>query len=69
MPRDYKVFLEDILKAIGKIRHYAGGLSPQAVTADEKTFDAVIRNLGIIGEAAKQIPEDIRSLRPDAMGK
>jgi uncharacterized protein with HEPN domain len=65
MPRDYKVFLEDILEAIGKIRNYTRGLSLQAFTADGKTFDAVIRNLEIIGEAAKQIPEDIRSQRPE----
>ena len=69
MPRDYKVFLEDILEAIGKIRHYTGGLSLQAFTADAKTFDAVIRNLEIIREAAKQIPEDIRSLRPEVEWK
>ena len=65
MPRDYKVFLEDILEAIGKIRHYNRGLSLQAFTADGKTFDAVVRNLEIIGEAVKQIPEDMRSLRPE----
>jgi uncharacterized protein with HEPN domain len=29
MPRDYKVFLEDILEDIGKIRRYTGGLSLQ----------------------------------------
>ena len=69
MPRDYKVYLEDILGAIGKIRHYTGGLSLQAFTADTRTFDAVIRNLEIIGEAAKQIPEDIRSLRPEVEWK
>ncbi len=69
MPRDYKVFLEDILEAIGKIRHYVGGLSLQAFTADAKTFDAVIRNLEIIGEAVKHIPEDIRSLRPEVEWK
>jgi uncharacterized protein with HEPN domain len=65
MPRDYKVFLEDILEAIGKIHHYTSGLSLHAFTADGKTFDAVIRNLEIIGEAVKQIPEDIRSQRPE----
>ena len=69
MPRDYKVFLEDILEAIRKIRHYTGGLSLQAFTADAKTFDAVIRNLEIIGEAVKQIPEDIRSFRPEVEWK
>jgi len=51
MPRDYKVFLEDILEAIRKIRDYTDGLSLQAFKADAKTFDAVIRNLEIIGEA------------------
>ena len=51
MPKDYKVFLEDILEAIRKIRDYTDGLSLQAFKADAKTFDAVIRNLEIIGEA------------------
>ena len=69
MPRDYKVFLEDMLEAIRKIRLYTGGLSLQAFTADARTFDAVIRNLEIIGEAVKQIPEDIRSLRPEVEWK
>jgi uncharacterized protein with HEPN domain len=65
MPRDYKVFLEDILEAIRKISIYTDGLSLQAFTADAKTFDAVIRNLEIIGEAAKQIPEDVRAQSPE----
>ena len=69
MPRDFKVFLEDILEAIRKIRDYTDGLSLQAFTADAKTFDAVIRNLEIIGEAVKQTPEDIRSLRPEVEWK
>lgn len=65
MPRDYKVFLEDVLEAVRKIRQYTDGLSLQAFTADAKTFDAVIRNLEIIGEAAKQIPEDVRDQSPE----
>ena len=69
MPRDYKVFLEDILEAIRKVRDYTDGLSLQAFLADAKTFDAVIRNLEIIGEAVKRIPEEIRSLRPEVEWK
>ena len=69
MPRDYKVFLEDILEAVGKIRDYTDGISQQGFTADAKTFDAVIRNLEIIGEAVKRIPEEIRSLRPEVEWK
>ena len=69
MPRDYKVFLEDILEAIRKIGDYTGGHSLQTFTADERTFDAVIRNLEIIGEAVKQIPEHIHSQRPEVEWK
>ena len=69
MPKDYKLFLEDILEAIQKIRNYTSGLSLQAFTADAKTFDAVIRNLEIIGEAVKQIPDDIRSQCPQVEWK
>ncbi len=69
MPRDYRVFLEDVLEAIGKIRVYTQGLSLQAFTADSKTFDAVIRNLEIIGEAVKQIPDDVRSQSPEVEWK
>lgn len=65
MPKDYKLYLEDIIEAIRKILAYTDGLSLQTFTADSKTFDAVVRNLEIIGEAAKQIPEDIRSGRPE----
>ncbi|MCB9896767.1 MAG: DUF86 domain-containing protein [Planctomycetes bacterium] len=33
--------------------------------ADGKTFDAVVRNLEILGEAAKRVPAEVRSLAPD----
>jgi uncharacterized protein with HEPN domain len=60
MPRDYKVYLEDIVEAIRKIRFFTTGLSLQTFSSDVKTFDAVIRNLEIIGEAIKRVPEEIR---------
>ena len=56
MPRDFKVYLEDILGAIAKIRRYTDGLSAQAFAADDRTLDAVVRNLEVIGEAVKQLP-------------
>ena len=65
MQRDYKVYLEDIITAIGKIHEYARGLSFEELSCDSKTLDAVIRNLEIIGEAAKKIPEEIRTGHPD----
>jgi uncharacterized protein with HEPN domain len=61
MPRDYRVYLEDILGAIGKIKRYTKGLSKQAFAGDDKTIDAVVRNLEVIGEAVKQLPADLRA--------
>ena len=65
MSRDYSVFLEDIIEAIGYIREYTAGYSFEDFTEDRKTRDAVVRNLEIIGEAVKNIPEEIRSKHPE----
>lgn len=64
MPRDYRVFLEDILQAIGKIRRFTSGMSFQDFVCDEKTIDSVIRNLEVIGEAVKNLPDDLRLKYP-----
>ncbi|MCZ6624322.1 MAG: DUF86 domain-containing protein [Deltaproteobacteria bacterium] len=64
MPRDYKVFLDDILGAIAKVRRYTAGFSQEEFFKDEKTLDAVARNLEIIGEAVKKIPPRLRTQYP-----
>jgi uncharacterized protein with HEPN domain len=61
MPRDSRVYLEDILEATRKIMAYTGSLSKAAFLEDEKTFDAVVRNLEVICEAVKKLPEDLRA--------
>jgi uncharacterized protein with HEPN domain len=61
MSRDYDVYLDDILGAIEKIAAFTAGLSLDQFAEDAKTLDAVVRNLEIIGEAAKNIPEQTRS--------
>ncbi|MEK7170156.1 MAG: DUF86 domain-containing protein [Patescibacteria group bacterium] len=63
-PRDYKVYLADILDAIASIERYVTSMTPEQFTADTKTQDAVIRNLEVIGEAAKRIPESVQSVYP-----
>jgi uncharacterized protein with HEPN domain len=56
--RKPKLLLDDILEAIDKIQGYVAGLEFDDFVADSRTVDAVVRNLEIIGEAARQLPED-----------
>ena len=42
MSRDYKVYLEDILEAIRKIREFTSGTSLAVLSKDAKTLDAVL---------------------------
>jgi len=64
MPRDADVYLQDILTAIGRIQRYVHGMDRTAFAGDERTIDAVLHNLEVLGEAAKRLPEDLRSRAP-----
>ena len=66
MPRrDWAFRIRDIIEAINRIRQYTTGMTQESFTVDEKTVDAVIRNLIIVGEAAKHVPEDVVSAHPE----
>jgi len=62
MPRDYRLYLDDILECCTKIRQFTEGMSLEEFMRDVKTQDAVIRNFEVIGEAANHLPQEIRSL-------
>ena len=65
MSRDPELYLEDIRMACAKITRYIKGMTFENFKADDRTYDAVIRNLEIIGEAAKNIPEEICLSHPE----
>ena len=65
MSRDSSVYLQDILDSIAKVRRYTEGLTLETLATDSKTTDAVLRNLEIIGEAAKMIPPEMRMQAPE----
>jgi uncharacterized protein with HEPN domain len=69
MPRDFRVYLDDILEAADTIQFYTAGFTLQMFLDDKKTIDAVVRNLEIIGEAVKQIPDEIRDRHPEVSWK
>jgi uncharacterized protein with HEPN domain len=59
--REPSVLLDDIRISIEKIQRYTAGLDEGLFLADEKTIDAVVRNLEIIGEGAKQLPAEFKN--------
>ncbi|GIU71459.1 MAG: DUF86 domain-containing protein [Candidatus Nitrosocaldaceae archaeon] len=65
MSRAYKHFIKDIIDEINNIEEFTKGLSYQDLIKDIKTKYAVIRSLEIIGEAVKNIPDDIKDEHKD----
>jgi uncharacterized protein with HEPN domain len=62
--RDFRLYLKDILAALESVETFVEGMSFEEFGADDKTASAVIRKFEIIGEATKNIPEDIRRRYP-----
>jgi uncharacterized protein with HEPN domain len=57
--------VEDILESIGLIESYISNMNFDDFQKDRKTIDAVVRNLEIIGEASRSIPEEIKNNHPE----
>jgi uncharacterized protein with HEPN domain len=64
MSRDFLLYLEDMREALDRITRYTHGLTLEAFAADEIRVDAVVRNLELLGEAVKHLPEDVRAQAP-----
>ena len=65
MLRDQIMYLQDIAESCEKILRFTHGLTQSDLIQDEKTYDAVVRNLEIIGEAAKHVSGEFRRQLPD----
>jgi uncharacterized protein with HEPN domain len=65
MSRNIKLYLEDIVFSCAKVLRYTEGMTIEQFVTDERTFDAVIRNLLVIGEAVKNLPQDVRIRYPE----
>jgi uncharacterized protein with HEPN domain len=63
--KDWRVRIEDMIEAIERIRRYTDGMDEARFVADDRTVDAVVRNLEIIGEAAKRVPSQVAERHSD----
>jgi len=62
--RDFEVYLDDISEACQRIEEYIAGFTYETFVRDDRTVDAVLRNLTVMGEAAKRVPDDMRNRFP-----
>ena len=58
--RDWRECLTEILDAANQIDIYTQDMSFNEFSEDRRTFDAVVRNFIVIGEAARQVSPDVR---------
>ena len=64
MKRNRKLYLKDIFTAMESIEKFVEGMSFEEFVQDDKTTSAVIQKFEVIGEATKQIPEEMRQKYP-----
>ena len=65
MPKDDYIYLKHILDAIVKIKEYTKNLKYKKFVNTMIVQDAVLRQLGIIGEASKNISKELRERSPE----
>jgi uncharacterized protein with HEPN domain len=65
MKRDYQDYLRDMLDNAQKALEFVHGMEYDEFFEDQKSVYAVVRALEIIGEAARQVPEDVRADHPE----
>lgn len=64
MRRSHLLYLEDMLDSVNKILSYTGDFSIDELVRDGMRIDAIVRNFEIIGEAANNIPQEIKDKHP-----
>jgi len=58
--RNWSLYVSDMASFAENVVRYTAGMTQTQFVADRKTFDATVRNLELIGEAASRIPENVR---------
>lgn len=62
--REWRFYLEDMIGFAEKAIAYTAGLDQAAFVASGLNYDATVRNLELIGDAATHIPEGVRAANP-----
>ena len=60
MSREWRFYLDDMIEFAELVLEYTEGYSQEQFEQDRRTYDATLRNMELIGEAATHIPDKIR---------
>jgi uncharacterized protein with HEPN domain len=63
--REWRFYLDDMIGFAGRVQSYTSGMDQAGFVANSLAYDATLRNLELIGEAATHIPDDVRSAHPE----
>jgi uncharacterized protein with HEPN domain len=64
LPRKIEQRIDDIIRSCEKILQFTTGMTREQLFQQELVMDAVLRNVEIIGEATKHLPNDVRARMP-----
>lgn len=64
-PREWTFYLDDMIGFAEKVLTYTAGLDQDQFVGNGLTYDATLRNLELIGEAATHVPESVRAASPE----
>ena len=62
--REWRFYIDDMIAFAEKVLIYTAGLDLNAFVANTLVYDATLRNLELIGEAATRVPDDVRKVHP-----
>ena len=63
--REWRFYIADMIDFCERVLDYTAGLDRASFVASAMTYDAVLRNLELIGEAATHIPKAVRDAHPE----
>lgn len=62
--RAWRFYIDDMIGFAEKVKAYTAGMDQPSFVGSGLVYDATLRNLELIGEAATRIPDEVRAAHP-----
>lgn len=64
-PREWRFYVNDMIEFAEKVQLFTDGMDQDTFVSNALTYDATLRNLGLIGKAATHVPDAVRRDHPE----